>query len=581
MSKVSEQSKIKTLYGWSESLEDALKRTNKETFSNPSSNGSFKIKKVKDNLFWYYQLSGSGKGRSKYLCSAEPKDKSSKQTSFEYAFDKLKLKLETQFKIKSNQSHLLHPFINEYISRNAHGGGFYFDVETFKLIKDDNLKDIKINSKTLKNRLLHIKSFYSYVKENDIPVSVVPSKGLKTLIKDYVEDLRENGKKKNYLNETKGEIVRRPTIKNYLRSVRMFMDWLVRDSSLGGFDLFESHDFTIEFQIDLIKKYWGDWIPSKDKNEMVLFRQSEYKNCIDECVEIVREKWITICKSKGDKEVLRRGYNEKTSVNGIKGRFHMNQPADNPIGIDIVYFVSLLQLRYGFRISEILKSYRTEKDMEKYGTPVEMRSYFTKDSHNPEVYLLYILNSKNRNRIVPIDETIWSFNHKPPKYKGKQLGTKVEFTTKNGKKDFRWETNIIDVCMFLFPKSGYLFTSPNFNSKPNSPYQTNYYLGLFKNRMVEESKTVTRKRKRGVHTEHFDGLGWKNRRISSTHHLRKYFISYMIRQPNVQPQELAEICGHTIQTMLEHYKRMDIDMGRKTLKTNRIQSILSKENLNL
>ena len=174
MSKVSEQSKIKTLYGWSESLEDALKRTHKETFSNPSSNGSFKIKKVKDNLFWYYQLSGSGKGRSKYLCSAEPKDISSKQTSFEYAFDKLKLKLETQFKIKSNQSHLLHPFITEYISRNAHGGGFYFDVETFKLIKDDNLKDIKINSKTLKNRLLHIKSFYSYVKENDIPVSVVP-----------------------------------------------------------------------------------------------------------------------------------------------------------------------------------------------------------------------------------------------------------------------------------------------------------------------------------------------------------------------------------------------------------------------
>ena len=55
----------------------------------------------------------------------------------------------------------------------------------------------------------------------------------------------------------------------------------------------------------------------------------------------------------------------------------------------------------------------------------------------------------------------------------------------------------------------------------------------------------------------------------------------MIRQKDVQPQELAEICGHTIQTMLEHYKRMDVDMGRKTLLTNRIQSILSKENLNL
>ena len=99
--------------------------------------------------------------------------------------------------------------------------------------------------------------------------------------------------------------------------------------------------------------------------------------------------------------------------------------------------------------------------------------------------------------------------------------------------------------------------------------------------MVEEEKTIIRNRKSGVYKEKFDGLGWKNRLITSTHHLRKYFISYMIRQDGVQPQELAEICGHTIQTMLEHYKRMDVDMGRKTLKTNRIQSILSKDNLNL
>ena len=571
--------KLKQLNGWSSSLESALKRTHKETFSNPSSNGTFKIKKIKERFFWYYQLSGSGKGRSKYLCSTEPRDLSKKSSSFEYAFDVLKIKLDTQFKIKSKDSHLLHPFITEYISRNAKSGGYHFDVESFKLVKDVDLKNIKINSTTLKNRLIHIKSFYLYVKERDIPVSIIPSKGLTTLIRDYVENLRDVGKKKRYLNESKGEVIRRATIKNYLRSVRFFMDWMVSEDF--GFGLFESHKFTLDFQIKLISELWGDWIPPQDKNDMILFRQEDYKKCINDCVEIVREKWISICKSGGDKEVLRRGYNERTSVEGIKGRFHTNQPADNPIGIDIVYFVSLLQLRYGFRISEILKSFRSEEDMNKFGTPVEMRSYFSKDSHNTDVYLLYILNSKNRNRIVPIDETIWSFHEKPPMHNGKQLGKKIEFKTKDGKKDFRWETNIIDVCMFLFPQSAYLFTSPNFNSKPNQPYQTNYYIGLFKNRMVEEEKTIIRNRKSGVYKEKFDGLGWKNRLITSTHHLRKYFISYMIRQDGVQPQELAEICGHTIQTMLEHYKRMDVDMGRKTLKTNRIQSILSKDNLNL
>ena len=94
-----------------------------------------------------------------------------------------------------------------------------------------------------------------------------------------------------------------------------------------------------------------------------------------------------------------------------------------------------------------------------------------KDTQNDKTYLMYILNSKNRNRIVPIDETIWSFHHKPPTYKGEQLGWKVEFETKDGKKDYRWETNIIDVCKYLWPESSYLFTSPNYLSKPNQPYK--------------------------------------------------------------------------------------------------------------
>ena len=48
MKKETAHDKLKKLNGWSKSLEDALKRTHSDVFSNPSSNGTFKIKKVND-----------------------------------------------------------------------------------------------------------------------------------------------------------------------------------------------------------------------------------------------------------------------------------------------------------------------------------------------------------------------------------------------------------------------------------------------------------------------------------------------------------------------------------------------------
>ena len=43
--------------------------------------------------------------------------------------------------------------------------------------------------------------------------------------------------------------------------------------------------------------------------------------------------------------------------------------------------------------------------------------------------------------------------------------------------------------------------------------------------------------------------------------------------------ELSEITGHTIETMLSYYKRLDVESGRKTLLTNRIKNILSKNRI--
>ena len=90
--------------------------------------------------------------------------------------------------------------------------------------------------------------------------------------------------------------------------------------------------------------------------------------------------------------------------------------------------------------------------------------------------------------------------------------------------------------------------------------------------MVEEEKQIVRNRKKGgENIENWSGLGWRKRSIYSSHHLRKYFISYMIRKEGVEPIELSEITGHTIETMLKYYKRLDVESGRKTLLTNRIK----------
>lgn len=575
MDKKSEQQQLKELYGWSEQLEFVLKSSHSDVFGSPESKGVFKIKKINGKLFWYYRLSKRG-GRTKYICSVEPTDIKPNQSSFQYAFDKLKIKFQTSFKIKSNQSHLLHTYILEYISREARMGGWYFETSTFKLEKDEGTKQKK-NANSIKTRLIYLKGFYDYCRVEDIPISIVPTNGLTTLVRRYLEFTIENGKKKGYLNDEKGESISRTTAKTYLRNIRFFCDWLVKDTALGGLGMFEYHPFTTDFQIELIKNTYGKFIPIEDKNEMVLFRPKEYELCVNECVEIVRDRWITVCKNEGDLTSLRRGYYEKSDIQNGSGRFHKNQPAQNPIGSDIVYFISLLQLRYGFRVGEILNAFRDKQSMVKSGvSEYGMRSYFEKDKEDENLYLFHILNSKNRNRIVPIDETIWSFHHKPPQ----ELGTKVEFETKNGKKDYRWETNIVDVCKYLWPQSYYLFQSPNYIQKPNQPYRSNYYLNLFKNRMVEEESQVVRNRKKGGESiEHWSGLGWRNRSIYSSHHLRKYFISYMIRKEGVEPLELSEITGHTIETMLSYYKRLDVESGRKTLLTNRIKTILKKNRI--
>ena len=64
-------------------------------------------------------------------------------------------------------------------------GGWYFDTTFFKLEKDETIQQNK-NAKTIKAKLLYKKGFYEYCKNEDIPISIVPTNGLTTLVRKYL-----------------------------------------------------------------------------------------------------------------------------------------------------------------------------------------------------------------------------------------------------------------------------------------------------------------------------------------------------------------------------------------------------------
>ena len=70
------------------------------------------------------------------------------------------------------------------------------------------------------------------------------------------------------------------------------------------------------------------------------------------------------------------------------------------------------------------------------------------------------------------------------------------------------------------------------------------------------------------------GLGWSEYGILSSHHLRSFFISYMLRKNDVLPLDVCEITGHNLNTMMKYYMRVSEESKRTTLKKSKLRDIL-------
>jgi len=544
-------------FGWNPEAEELFKKYNKDIFETNS--GTFTIMKVSDIWYWYFKLSSHKSNRLKYLCKCEIDLHNYDGTSFDYACDLLKKKIKSSFQnIKVNDTPIV-KYIDEYIEHLCKIGGWRKEIRTRgsyqyeAWVRTSDTSLVK-NSTSIRNKLFFISEFRRFCNENNTKVGLVPHREMKLLIRDFVVFLKNRNRRKNdgTISDDGVNLVR-GTIKSFIQNCRYFLDWLTKPVEEDGRELFKEHLITLEYQTHLIKSIVGE---TSSKLDYIDFKQSNYDLCVKESATFIREVWIEYCKNEGDLEPIREqrlSYIHKTKEGGIQGSIQKNQPKNQIIMSDIVYFISLLQLRYGFRISEILHSYRNKEYWEANKQDNLQRSYFREVTDGDDYYyVLEIRNSKLKNRSVPIEETIWSWNKPPFNIKS--------IAKTNPKGETHYETNIIDVIFALFPKSTLTFPSPNFHTKKDKGYSTNYYLNLFKEKMVND--------------ESDGGLGWGSYGINSSHHLRAFFISYMLRKKGVLPLDVCEITGHNLNTMMRYYTRVSEESKRNTLQKSKLRDIL-------
>ena len=561
MERNKERLKVLQEYGWGE--------TNQEQFFQFASKiigdtfkGTFTIKQVKNRWFWYYKFSNNKiSPRTKYLCSCDVELEKS-QTSFQHATQVFIEKINHNFSNKEVIEPLLSKYITEYINICIKDGGLSYVKRGSYTALIHSSNDNKKNFSTMKRRVKVLDEFKLYCDEIKLKtIDVSKNEEFRVMIKDYLIKLKERNKKKRDGGETGDKKLSRATLKIHLQSIRMFLNWICKPKSEFGRGLLkQQHSITTEYQNLIL-----DTEVNKKKNEQRIyedFSSKNYEKLLGECQDYIAETWRLYCKYDGDRTKIREerfSYNEKLKDGTLSGVKHTNQPKEMIVMSDVVFFVSFIQLGYGTRITEILQSFRNYDMWKQYAnnTDTQVSSYFSRvegEDGELDYYHLKIENSKKKSRTIPITDVIYSWNE-PPK------GVPFRKRERNETDKFDiWETNIVDVIFELFKPNNHAktFPSPNLNEKPNKGYSNNWYMNLFKSRCVNS-----------------DDCNWKQYGIESSHNLRSYFVSYMFLQ-DVRIEDVIEITGHSYQTAMGYYRRINTQMMRETLSHRDLRSILNK-----
>lgn len=538
-----ERTKALKLYGWTQNEQKLFFRHTNQIIGDKFK-GTFTIRKIKGKWFWYYKFSSDRiTPRIKYLCGCEMKENTN-ETSFQHAtqifLEKININFSNNNIIKLN----LGKYIDEFLEICMKDGGLMYKIkgkgknQYQAVVKNDNVTYTK-NSSTMRRRVLVLKEFKEYCLEKNIKTSSIgEQEKFRIIYKDYFELLKSRKKKNRNGLEVSKSSLSRSTIKLHLQSIRMFIEWLVKSESEYGRGLFKENPISTDYLNLLLNNSFG-----KNQNDTQRlfddFSKTNYEKSLEECQNYIRKIWNLYCKYKGNREKIREerfSYNEKLKDGSLSGKKHKNQPKELIVMSDVVFFVSFIQLGYGTRITEILQSYRNREGWKKHQNNTEVSSYFTKEKGEDEemdYYKLNIINSKKKDRTVPINDVIYSWNEPP---------TGVTYRKTDYEKYDQFETNIIDVIFELFYPKEHVktFPSPNRIEKNDKGYSTNYYLNLFKEKLVKSEE-----------------YNWESRGIKSTHHLRSYFISYLCSKKDVKMESIITITGQSANTVMKYYIRFN------------------------
>jgi hypothetical protein len=440
--------------------------------------GTFQLQWRGDIAYWYFKNSNRGKRNLKYLCKTYL-GLVDEVNSFQNATKVLRERVLNDFVKKTSASTKLYNLLFEYQTALAH------EKDDEEGRKDETLSSLTISAQQYQKFI---------VKEPILLNDVKDSRLYKLHIKSYIEDMKKRG-------------LVRGTQRTYLKGIKRFLDWLVDE--VNGKGVLQQHPLSGEVLGQLHPITQKD----REKQRRTKYTPDGYMDMYQTALLNVRELW---------REYIKNGFQ----------RDYRNQPLG--VGTNVAYFVSMLQLGRGFRLGEILHSFRNEEAWLNRYDKKNSSSYWFK--YGGEHYLY--IDWKGKVSKVPVSgeySMVRSFGEeeKPKGWEGKPSGIMSGGSV-------YWDTHIIDVCKKLFRESDYVFSSPNSRSSVNKPYSKTYYMNLFKQKMCNS----------GSGSE-----GWEKYDVISSHDLRDYFISEMIHKEQLQPEELSMITRHSVQTMMKYYKR--------------------------
>ena len=321
---------------------------------------------------------------------------------------------------------------------------------------------------------------------NPIRVSDLEKESFRTYMSNLISKMIDSG-----LSKT--------TIRLTIIHIKQFLDELVEPNI--GTRKINYHPITSKF----LKSQLA--LSNREKIKPSFYTEEKYFKLLEICSKEVRLVW-------------------RNHINGIKNPNHK-----------IVFFTSLLQMIYGFRIGEILTTYLTYDLMELNHNKKSGYSYLTKIDEDGYIFDIYW---KRKKGSVNVDFDVYSW------IEPKDVVYKTELLKDHHKKH-TYSTNIVDVIKSIY--------SNELKLMPTNPDTLRKW---FKKHLLE-------------------GYNLTDSGIKTTHDLRDMMINFELHTQKTSFVDLSQMTRNDVSTIEEYYlhtsKELSISKSKKLKTKDRLTII--------